>query len=160
MFRVWYAVEKVRQSRDKTNATFPLPDVRGCLRYAFTEVGETEDAFLRIERAKDKRNNVKGGTIEDARREWGQAGYMLASAAIQMGDISGNYSFDSFTPSVYVTSGVIGNMLKTYINSVDVVLAMKSWIDFCDMHKWEPMKLIDEVCAEFEAKHIPQNHPA
>ncbi len=159
MYRVWYAVGKVEQSRSKTNATFPLPDVRGCLRYAFTEVGETEDAFLRMERATDKRNNVKGGTIEDARREWGQVGFMLASAAIQMGDISGNYSFDSFVPSIYITSGIIGNMLQAHINVVDVVLALKSWVDFCDKQGWEPKGLIDETCKAFEDKHIPQNHP-
>ena len=77
--------ERVRLSRERTAATFPLPNVLDCIRYAITELAEYEDALLRQERASDKRNNDKQ---HDPRSELGQALYMLLSAAVQFGEPS------------------------------------------------------------------------
>ena len=90
-------VEIVRASRERTDSVFPLPDVGSCIDYAITEAGEYLDAILRDKRNGDKRNNSKD---HDARKEWGQCGYMICSAIIQ----TNTDHLDRFDWEPYITA--------------------------------------------------------
>lgn len=155
--------ERVRQSRELTAATFPLPSVLDCIRYAITELAEYDDALLRAERTGDKRNNDKA---HDPRGELGQAIYMMLSAYVQLG----------YGP-VYMTS-VSSSVVLSYF---DVMYALAAagvawtetprdglWVrrkfddgysgllDLCIANKFDIDALINDTCARFEAKHAPQ----
>lgn len=154
--------ERVRLSRERTAATFPLPSVLDCIRYAITELAEYDDALLRQERTNDKRNNDKA---HDARSELGQCGYMLLSALLQLpgpfycgtkynrdGVLHGTYYFAllhgltrAATHAMYPAS--MGDAVS-YLH--------QSWgelVRLADVHGWPVDALIDDACAAFERKH-------
>lgn len=150
-------VEIVRESRQRTAGVFPLPDVAACIDYAITEAAEAIDARLRAQRAGDKRNN---GKELDERREWGQAGYMIASAIIQI-DTSCLYSYDwdcyvnALDGSVYAVIRALcyiqDDCAGTENPHVDV---MDEWNAYAERNGWQPAELLRETCAAFEAKHL------
>ena len=149
-------VEIVRDSRQRTAGVFPLPDVAACVDYAITEAAETIDARLRAQRAGDKRNN---GKELDERREWGQAGYMIASAIIQI-DTS---HLDRYDWNCYVNAldGSVYSVIRalcsiqdgTAITENPHVDAMDEWCAYAERNGWQPAELLLETCAAFEAKH-------
>lgn len=73
-------VHLVEMSRAITRDVFPLPNFEDCIDYAICESAEYLDARLRIRRTEDKRNHRR---TADPRAEWGQCGYMIASALMQ-----------------------------------------------------------------------------
>lgn len=147
-------VEIVRASRERTNGVFPLPDVDSCIDYAITEAGEYLDALLRERRRRDLRNNEKD---HDARREWGQCGYMILSALIQMPPEAMNISYTG-DESVY-------DMLlwlclyRTADDETALSDALQVWVNLCDREGWDAADLLHETCQAFEAKHGPKKIP-
>lgn len=144
-------VQIVRDSRDLTAMVFPLPDVDGCVDYAITEAGETLDAMLREKRTGDKRNNVKAS---DVRREWGQCGYMIASAMIQI-DGCPMDSTASNNVSLYTTMGTLCSY--RWESRVSwLAAALCDWHSFCTANAWDAAELMAETCNAFERKHLPE----
>lgn len=147
-------VEIVRESRGRTSDVFPLPDIEGCIDYAITEAGECLDAILRDNRLGDKRNRDKA---HDARREWGQCGYMILSALIQMPPEAMNISYTG-DESVYDML----TWLCLYQNAEDdtaLLDALQEWVNLCDREGWDAADLLHETCQAFEAKHGPKKIP-
>ena len=151
-------VEIVRASRERTDSVFPLPDVGSCIDYAITEAGEYLDAILRDKRNGDKRNNDKE---HDARKEWGQCGYMICSAIIQ----TNTDHLDRFDWEPYITAAE-GNVYVVIARLCDVrtglaldenpaIDALDHWNAFAELCGWNPADLLRETCAAFEAKHLP-----
>jgi hypothetical protein len=153
-------VEIVRASRERTAEYFPLPDIKACIDYAITEAAEHLDAVLREKRNGDKRNNAKE---HDARKEWGQCGYMVASAIIQDTDnrfVDEDWFWDFtawpgcenvYTLLVYM-AGIQAGLSKhdfRYINTLD------KWDAASRDLGYDSAELLRETCAAFEAKHIP-----
>lgn len=140
----------VKESRNLTALVFPLPDVAGCVDYAITEAGETLDAILREKRTGDKRNNVKDG---DERREWGQCGYMIASAMIQI-------------PNCPMETAIAGGTVYTVLQDLCsyrqlpgadwLTYALADWAFACNANAWDSAELMAETCTAFERKHLPE----
>ena len=154
--------ERVKLSRERTNATFPLPSVLDCIRYAITELAEMDDALLRQERTGDKRNNDKA---HDPRSELGQALYMLLSAAVQLRcdcDVTPQDASDKFAAYVasmrclvscaYYADRQTTGALMWHVDDAFAVLC-----SLAHGHGWSVDALIDDTCARFEAKHAPQD---
>lgn len=144
-------VSIVRESRSMTAMVFPLPDVDGCVDYAITEAGETLDAILREKRTGDKRNNVKAS---DVRREWGQCGYMIASAMIQIDGcpmIMPNVGGSVYTVLVALCSYRMGSGSVEWLTD-----AISDWESICDVNAWDAAELMAETCNAFERKHLPE----
>ncbi len=158
MTTLYELVEIVRESRELTEGVLPLPDVDGCIDYAITESGgEHLDALLRERRTGDKRNNDKA---HDARSEWGQTGYMIASAIIQT-DTS---YLDSIDWQPYITM-VEGNLYVVIARLCDIrvglsvgdnplIDAFDQWHAYALKCGYNPPDLLRETCAAFEAKHL------
>jgi len=153
--------ERVQQSRQLTAATFPLPSVLDCIRYAITELAEYDDALLRQERTGDKRNNDKG---HDPRTELGQALYMLLSAAVQIeGAEIAIYPMGGLTPFTHYSSAMIYLAQCASIANLDHARginplmndAYSALLCLADWHGWPVDALIDDTCAAFERKHAP-----
>lgn len=81
MHDVTHLLRQVRSHRLAVLHSFAWPDAPQCVAYALTEVGEYTDALLREQRAGDNRAAQRE---RDALLEWGQCGYMLASALLLM----------------------------------------------------------------------------
>lgn len=150
MTTLYDLVEIVRESRERTAGVFPLPDVPSCIDYAITEAGEYLDAILREKRAGDKRNN---GKDHDARKELGQAAYMVCSAMIQIDD-------DADLESLCQENTIYDMMvwlcfLRTGDDGVAHIDALKVYVNLCMAWGWNPADLLRETCAAFEAKHLP-----
>ena len=163
-------VEIVRESRERTNSVFPLPDVDSCIDYAITEAGEYLDAVLREKRDTDKRNRDKD---HDARKEWGQCGYMIASALIQIdveewnGDsivlIAANFLAHDCIAGLcefrtHTSFWILGETepRTAYMKEAfDLHDALVAWVALCRRYGWEPAALLRETCAAFERKHLP-----
>ena len=145
-------VQIVRDSRSMTAMVFPLPDVDGCVDYAITEAGETLDAMLREKRTGDKRNNSKQS---DVRKEWGQCGYMIASAIIQCNDLLDSMEAPEFGNDIY---GAIVQLCQYRVTEDKswIVDAMVSWVDTCESNGWDAAELMVETCNAFERKHLPE----
>jgi len=151
--------ERVRQSRELTAATFPLPSVLDCIRYAITELAEYDDALLRQERTGDKRNNDK---THDPRSELGQALYMLLSAAVQG---NGPLEYDDYWSvgtMAYAHHTAMGRLVEALFDlrieawaGGDMDAAYTGIVALCALHGWDVDALIDDTCAAFEAKHAP-----
>ena len=143
-------VDIVRQSRERTEGVFPLPDVDSCIDYAITEAGEYLDAVLREKRDTDKRNRDKE---HDARKELGQAAYMVCSALIQMPPETLQIS--------YVGDESIHDMFlwlclyRTADDETALPDALQVYVNLCRYEGWEPADLMRETCAAFERKHLP-----
>jgi len=143
-------VSIVQESRDLTALVFPLPDVAGCVDYAITEAGEYLDAVLRAKRTGDKRNHDKDS---DERREWGQCGYMIASAMIQIPD------FPMETPNVGGSVYTILQDLCSYRQSPGadwLTYALADWAFACNANGWNATDLLIDTCTAFEYKHLPE----
>ena len=151
-------VEIVRASRHNTNGVFPLPDSDSCIDYAITEAGEYLDAVLRERRNGDKRNNDKQ---HNPRKEWGQCGYMIASAIIQMPYID-SYASDDFeayeSPHNVTLYQVIAFLCSVRDNDsgrgTPEIDALDIWHAFAVRCGWNPADLLSETCADFERKHL------
>ena len=152
-------VDIVQKSRQRTAAYFPLPDIKSCIDYAITESAEHLDAVLREKRNGDKRNNAKE---HNARKEWGQCGYMVASAIIQdmPTELSTVDIWDcnmwSSDKNVYAVLVILANIQSgefytdyRYIDALDV------WHSVSHALGYDSAELLRETCAAFEAKHIP-----
>jgi hypothetical protein len=172
--------ERVQLSRQRTAATFPLPSVLDCIRYAITELAEYDDALLRAERTGDKRNNDKA---HDARGELGQALYMLLSAYAQWDaqpdlHIYQKERHEQWLDSVMYFSAmqdlahlasdaycVVGKDVPRYeLPVLDDLLGVadEAYTDMCELallRGWPVDALIDDTCNRFEAKHAPQEQP-
>jgi hypothetical protein len=145
-------VSIVRESRSTTAMVFPLPDVAGCVDYAITEAGETLDAILREKRTGDKRNNVKDS---DERKEWGQCGYMIASAMMQIPDCEMESDCDA--SDIYSAFQLLC-AFQRWPSKIAWHLAdaLKIWSTFCILNIGIPAELMAETCNAFERKHLPE----
>ncbi len=144
-------VSIVQESRDLTALAFPLPDVAGCVDYAITEAGEYLDAILRAKRTGDKRNNVKDS---DERREWGQCGYMIASAIMQIP----GFPMDGWRGekiSVYSVTGYLCSY-RTSPALFWLTSSLCDWVDVCTANGWDAADLLIDTCTAFEYKHLPE----
>lgn len=171
-------IETARKSRQRTATYLPLPDADACIDYAITESGEylkaltqayideaiisaTEylDAYLRAHRKGDKRRQDKDHSMV---KEWGQCGYMLASAAIQMDldavdfypeDYELLYLGESVT--VYHLIGVLCNVRLA--RSCCLLESLDLWACFAmqTLHV-DPVALMAETCQYFEDKFMPK----
>jgi len=153
-------VDIVRESRQKIAGVFPLPDVSACIDYAITEAAEAIDARLRAQRNGDKRNN---GKQLDERAEWGQCGYMIASAIIQI-DTSHVYMhtcFDCADGNIYavIRSLCTAQDKRFVIDTVQHIDAMDKWQAYAQRKGWDAAELLRETCAAFEAKHLASKKP-
>ena len=151
-------IEIVSASRYGTNGVFPLPDSDSCIDYAITEAGEYLDAVLRERRNGDKRNNDKQ---HNPRKEWGQCGYMIASAIIQVPKIK-SYDNDDFetyeSPHDITLYRVIAYLCDVQDDATDMdtpeLDALDFWHAFTVKCGWNPADLLTETCADFERKHL------
>jgi hypothetical protein len=169
-------IDIVRESRNYTNAVFPLPDVDSCIDYALTEAGEhikalraayineaivsaTDylDAVLRERRNGDKRNTDRKHT---PRSEWGQCGYMIASAIIQealpaLDDGDWMPFCDKATVYSVIRQGcdIREDVSDAYTPSIDM---LDSWQWYAGKMGWNPADLLRETCVTFELKHMGQ----
>jgi len=152
-------VDIVRKSRERTAGVFPLPTVDDCIDFAITEAAEYIDALKR-EDATYKRNNDK---THNKRNEWGQCGYMICSAIIQI-DTS---HLDALDWELYITAEQ-GNVYVVITRLCDIrtglawmnhenphVDALDDWQAFAVKCGWNPAELLRETCAAFERKHLP-----
>ncbi len=142
-------VEIVRESRERTNSVFPLPDVDSCIDYAITEAGEYLDAILREKRNNDKRNRAKA---HDARKELGQAAYMVCSAFIQMPDEAIQLSYEG-DESIYDMLMWLC-LYRTALDETALPDALQVYINLCMAEGYNPADLLRETCAAFEHKHL------
>ena len=141
-------VEIVRASRERTDSVFPLPDVDSCIDYAITEAGEYLDAILRDNRNGDKRNNSKD---HDARKELGQAAYMICSAFIQMPDEAMQFSYAG-EESIY---DMMMWLCLVRTNDEDSLPdALQVYVNLCMAEGYDSADLLRETCAAFERKHL------
>lgn len=139
----------VAGSRARTAWVFPLPDAPGCVDYAICEAAETLDAILRERRAGDKRNNVKE---HDARREWGQCGYMIASGLMQTDYDVTDYRMVQIEGTIYDVLHALA--IEAMSADTSLVDALAEWYGYCQWQEWDADALLRETCAEFERKHL------
>lgn len=148
-----HLVSIVQESRNLTALVFPLPDVDDCVDYAITEAGEYLDAVLRAKRQGDKRNNDKA---HDKRHEWGQCGYMIASAIIQ--EAEDLIDATSETPTGRQSVYTVVDCLCCYRLSSDpnwLVDALYGWWEVCENEGFGTLGMMQETCTAFERKHLP-----
>lgn len=149
-----HLVSIVQESRNLTALVFPLPDVADCVDYAITEAGEYLDAVLREKRQGDKRNHEKDS---DRRKEWGQCGYMIASAMMQIE----NCPVETAIPpdnggSVYsVLVSLCGYQRRVTDDPDWLAEALEDWSTVCECESWDATDLLMDTCAAFERKHLP-----
>lgn len=162
--------ERVKLSRERTAATFPLPSVTDCIRYAICELAEMEDAWLRIERADDKRNNVRQSSPYD---ELGQAVYMLLSAAVQLGvapKLLATYRdhdtyIDAYAYALYTLAALLTMMQRSQVDAERLQMVFDA--AYSGIYATGAINgvdsvfdsLIDDTCAAFERKHAPAVQP-
>lgn len=147
-------IEIVRASRERTNGVFPLPDGDSCIDYAITEAGEYLDAVLRERRNGDKRNNDKQ---HNPRKEWGQCGYMIASAIIQT-RIPDDYTVTEWLDriSIYTFVANLCDIQDGRQTGKDTnMVALDMWSHLAIKWGWDAAELMAETCDAFECKHIP-----
>jgi hypothetical protein len=169
--------ERVQLSRQRTNATFPLPSVLDCIRYAITELAEYDDALLRAERTGDKRNN---GKEHDPRSELGQALYMLLSAHIQWNECPDLYYDPPEQGEEWLDAMLYSSTMSELARLAEYVTALTNPIvplheraifenvlgqaedaynnmyALAMYHKWDVDTLVDDTCNRFEQKHTQQ----
>ena len=147
-----HLVSIVKESRDLTAMVFPLPDVAGCVDYAITEAGEYIDAIKREERTGDKRNNDKA---HNKRHEWGQCGYMIASAMIQIPDCE--MESDNSWSDVYTVLELLCGFQK-FPSEIGWHLAdaLEVWSHAGSANGWDAAHLLMDTCTAFEHKHLPE----
>lgn len=141
-------------SRNSTAAYFPLPDASSCIDYAITEAVECLDAKLRERRNGDKRNRDKE---HDARKEWGQCGYMIASAIIQT-RIPDDYTVTEWLDriSIYTFVANLCDIQDGRQTGKDTnMVALDMWSHLAIKWGWDAAELMAETCDAFECKHIP-----
>lgn len=135
-------------SRAITRDVFPLPNFEDCIDYAICEAAEYLDARLRIRRTEDKRNHRRAA---DPRAEWGQCGYMIASALMQC-EYTPVESFGWHSGAWVVIERLAGARINQ--DADQVYQAFLSWIDECRAYGWDPRRLLTSTCVQFEKKHI------
>ena len=151
-------VEIVRESRERTNDVFPLPNVDDCIDFAITEAGEYLDALKR-ENTTYKRNNDKA---HNARNEWGQTGYMIASAIIQTDtDHLDRLDWEPYVPAaegnLYVVIARLCDIRTGLrVDENPLIDAFDQWNAYAELCGYYPADLLRETCAAFEAKHLRQ----
>ena len=150
----------VRKSREKTNPYYPMPNVEKSFRFAFTECGEFEDALLREDQTFARNNNRD----RDARAEYGQVGYMIATAVFQLVD-DPSCSYDGMNYTYRMGKTVTRDESDMYDVAKYLVSAIRRhqfahetltlWARSCYNYGYDPMELLKETCAAVEAKRIP-----
>lgn len=156
--------ERVKLSRERTAGVFPLPSVLDCIRYSLCELCEYDDAWLRLERTDDKRNNR--ANTHNPYAELGQCAYMLLSAAVQT---NSQPWVMLHMPPASTRRAAYTRLLRSLANALDdmdladrgmVMLAESpfcdAWTNLCILtatNKFDIDALIDDTCAAFEAKH-------
>lgn len=152
-------IARVRYSRNCTNDSFPLPDHPNCLWYAHSESGETASSLMYVRRPGDKRNNNRD---RDPRKEWGQTGYMLISAWIQLRredmftvlDMRKSDTLDmAFVDAAHEILFALESALLGDKNGLQLYSAIEAWHHVCAVAGWDADQLIEETCADFERKH-------
>lgn len=147
-------IEIVRHSRQATAPVFPLPNMDRCVRYAITELGEFFDAELRATASGELRNNDKA---HDPRSEWGQAGYMIASALIQATNIEPmpeNYTVTPYMVLMLVCDYAFSSEAGDLYAADYLVDALHVWAKYCAMHFGDPAAVLSQTCAAFELKRL------
>lgn len=150
-----------RKSREKTNPYYPMPNVEKSFRFAFTECGEFEDALLREDPTFARNNNRD----RDARIEFGQVGYMIATAVLQLADDPArSYDDMNYASRIHATVKK-DNCYDMYSVAEQVIGAIRRrgfshetlyvWGCSCYNYGYDPMELLKETCAAVEAKRIP-----
>jgi hypothetical protein len=156
-------LERVGSSRLMLEGKFPYPSAVDCMRYAIQEMAEYDDARMREDQPDHKRNNERQA---DARKELGQAGYMILSAMLH---------YEKTNPQKSVTIKLeTGNTVNVWSQVVQfagssvffaldktpnwaAVDASYAWA-YCaalmQLHGWDVDDLICETCEAFEAKHL------
>lgn len=152
--------------RQLAGTAFLQPDVVGSVRYAITEGAETDDANMREERAGDARNNARN---MDSRKEWGQAGFMLLTAVMQVKANGGGLvlaeKYPAFNQPPAWLYGAFMGCLANYVQEVatnhpfaksgqSLAFAWLYWRQYAEARGWHAYDLIDETCRAFEAKHV------
>lgn len=153
-------IDVVRESRMKTNPYYPMPDIEKSFRFAFTECGEFEDALLRKEPG-FVRNNSKE---VNARAEYGQVGYMIATAMFQLVD-DPEHSYDNmdYTRRIhYVTRPNDEDVYDVVVFLINAIRreeyahdTLSAWANSCYGYGCDPMELLIETCKAVEEKRIP-----
>jgi hypothetical protein len=128
-----------------------------------------DDAWLRLERRDDKRNNER---THDPRAELGQAFYMLLSAAMQLGIEPATPSDILYRWSVY--ESIYASALKSMARLLDMSMMPAEAVspDYAQgafdaayyamfaagaLYDWDDLDImVDETCTAFERKHAPQ----
>lgn len=164
------SIYRVELSRKRTEGSaLTLPDPYTCARYGLTEGAECDDANLRLDRTGDFRNNARN---DDPRKEWGQCGYMILSALIQLPNAQHIYAkvgdrlhtLYELEPRPMRWYASTMNCLAQYliehvtlhpfaVSGQSLCWAFMYWAQYATLRGWEPAKLIDETCTAFEAKH-------
>lgn len=155
-------LERVGSSRMMLDGKFPYPSAVDCMRYAIQEMAEMDDAMMRQEQPEHKRNN---GREHDPRKELGQAGFMLLSAALYLENTypTDDKEVDAHVSTVELWANCIDSAcmavkdfslnLVSYA-SVDISYALAYWKHIASSHGWDVAELIEDTCADFERKHL------
>lgn len=160
-------MDRVFTSRKRLEGTrFSLPDSQRCARYSLTEGAETDDEILRAE-FDDVRNNDRQ---RNARAEWGQTGYMILSALMQL-----KYPADILERRITAGSpshnpmwlyGAMMGCLAAYLQESathhpfaqygqSLCWAWVYWLHCAELREWDALELIEDTCTAFENKHAP-----
>lgn len=154
-------LERVGSSRLMLEGKFPYPSAVDCMRYAIQEMAEFDDARMREDQPDHKRNNERQ---PDARKELGQAGYMVLSALLlDKGNDYPGFMYVAPGKPVELWAAAVMNVASAIgfyeadAKEDGAVDAWYAWVVMKDLmmaRGWDPMQLITETCEAFEAKHL------
>jgi hypothetical protein len=137
---------------------YPLPSALDCIRYALTELGEYEDAHLRMERTTDKRNNDKRA---DWQSELGQCGEMIGASLVQVdgwrGALAEIYTFAQNIRICAVADLAIAIAEAMYpVDIPDVADAFGAWLDLVAFHQLDPLLLLAARYDQVRERHCAE----
>ena len=149
---------RVGSSRIMLEGKFPYPSAVDCMRYAIQELAECDDAMMRQDQPDHKRNNERTG---DARKELGQAGYMILSAMLKVEGCRADFESE-YKDKAHLYGAVVrelgdalseGTTTRIYVTT-NLDWALAYWKELVALHGWDVGELITETCEAFEAKHL------
>lgn len=141
-------ISRVKESRKLTAAHFPLPSVDDCIDYAICEAAEALDALLRQRRPGDLRNNERN---VDFWHEWGQCGYMIASALMQLPHEFSHHDLRYANSTIYSTIYYLS--YEGFKTSLRLALALESWWKYCQQEGQYGDRIVGMACEKFEEKY-------